>query len=118
MPKTKESKAADTAPGAMIPTAGVPTVYANIASLSISQLDIRVYLMDAQPQEISANQVARNSQVAFTPKLCLVVTPEFGKSLVQALTATLDKYEGQFGKIRAGLTTTTKETKTNGKTSR
>jgi hypothetical protein len=86
----------------MIQTAEIASLYSNLASLSMSYNDIRVYLMEISPKEISPVSVAgRTVDANVQPKLCLVLTPEFARSLRDALSSTIANYEKAFGPLRS-----------------
>jgi uncharacterized protein DUF3467 len=83
-------------------TKGVPTVYANSASLSVSYYDIRVYFSELIPKTLSAlTNDAAKSEVGVEPKMCLVCSPELAKGLVRSLSTAIEKYEEAFGSLRA-----------------
>ncbi len=90
-------------PGNPIPTEGFPVVYANLASLTAGYNDLRIYFADAQPKSVVT--LATPPQVTpgdanIAPRICMVMTPEFAKSLRDALSTTLSAYETQFGPVR------------------
>jgi len=96
-------------PGNPIPTEGFPVVYANLASVSASLNDLRIYFADVQPKTVVTLPVPTTSPAAtaigpseanIAPRICLVLTPEFAKSLHDALSSTLSLYEKQFGQLR------------------
>ncbi len=93
-------------PGNPIPTQGFPVVYANLASVAVNYNDVRVYFAEIQPKTIitvptpaPAPTPSGESNI-ITPRICMVMTPEFAKSLYTALSTTLSLYEKQFGPLR------------------
>jgi uncharacterized protein DUF3467 len=95
----------DTKVGNPIPTEGFPVVYSNLASITVNYNDVRIYFADTQAKEIvtavmpSPVQI-KAAEATVAPRICLVLTPEFGKSLLDALAQTLSQYELQFGPLR------------------
>ena len=85
--------------GLTFETKGVPTLYSNHASPSISFNDIRIYFAEVFPKELSVgtSPAATRIEPTVEPRLCVVVTPEFAKSLVEALSKAVEKYEAIFG---------------------
>jgi hypothetical protein len=103
MPQASERPPAATPPHSLIQTAGIPTLYANLASLSMSNNDVRIYLMEVSPKEVNVVPSAtgpRATEATVQPKLCVVVTPEFAKALRDSLTSTITNYEQSFGQLR------------------
>jgi hypothetical protein len=89
--------------GNPIPTEGFPNVYANIATLTANFTDIRIYFADAHPKLVATAPAPMQptlSEATIAPRICLVLTPEFAKSLVDALSGTISMYEKQFGPLR------------------
>lgn len=94
-------------PGNPIPTEGFPVVYANLASLSANYNDVRIYFAEIQPKTIvtlptpePAPKVIGPTEANVAPRICMVMSPEFAKSLYDALSSTLSIYEKQFGQLR------------------
>lgn len=89
---------------ATLETAGTPTVYCNQAVFSLSYNDVRVYLLETSPSELvlnpSGNQLAEKPP-NIESKFCLVLSPEFARSLAKALSDSVAQYEGVFGALRA-----------------
>lgn len=86
-----------------ITTDGFPIVYANLASLTANYNDLRIYFADAQAKTIAtvgATTQAAVSEANIAPRICMVMTPEFAKSLLDALSGTIAMYEKQFGPLR------------------
>ena len=83
-------------------TKGIPMVYCNSASPSLSFNDIRVYLSEILPREMSAtsSEKAQAVESVIEPRLCVVFSPEFAKSYAAALTLSVEKYENVFGPLR------------------
>jgi hypothetical protein len=93
--------------GNPIPTAGFPVVYSNLASVAANFNDLRIYFAEVQPKtvvtvampELTATAVSP-ADANISPRICMVLTPEFAKSLLDALSSTLSLYEKQFGPLR------------------
>jgi hypothetical protein len=90
-------------PGNPIPTEGFPIAYANLASLTANFNDLRIYFADAQPKTVVTmlgltQPVIADANIA--PRICIVMAPEFAKSLLDALAGTIAAYEKQFGPLR------------------
>jgi len=84
-------------------TTGVPTIYANNANVTISFSDLRLYLAEVAPKNIVLNPDPANpspSDFVVSPKLSVVLTPEFAKSLGDAILTAVAKYEAIFGPLR------------------
>ncbi len=88
--------------GVTFETKGIPVLYANQANPSISFNDIRIYFSDVSPKEVSVATPKEVGRIAPTvdPKLCVVISPEFAKSLGETLIKTIEKYEHVFGPLR------------------
>jgi uncharacterized protein DUF3467 len=92
-------------------TAGVPTVYCNLANVTISFSDLRLYLAEVGPKTIAVTSdlvgtkaADTKSEAVISPKLSVVFTPEFAKSVGDALLKSVAKYEEIFGPLRASKT--------------
>lgn len=86
-----------------MPTEGFPIAYANLASLTANYNDLRIYFADAQPKTVATAGTpvpAAISETNIAPRICMVMTPEFAKSLLDALAGTIALYEKQFGPLR------------------
>ena len=88
-------------------TEGFPLLYANLASVSANYNDLRIYFAEVQPKVVATFVApgqgptpmgAGDANIA--PRVCMVLTPEFAKSLVDALSTTVAQYEKQFGPLR------------------
>lgn len=90
--------------GNQMPTEGFQVAYANLASLTVNYNDLRIYFADAQAKVVAA-MVAPGTHLPIpepqiTPRICMVLTPEFAKSLLDALASSIAVYEKQFGPLR------------------
>jgi hypothetical protein len=92
--------------GVVFESKDVPTVYCNHASPSISFHDLRIYFGEVAPRELPALQTtgATRAEPRITPRLCVVVSPEFAKALGQAILTAVEKYENVFGPLRISPT--------------
>src|SRR5580698_1334704 len=83
-------------------TKGVPTVYCNHVSPSISFNDIRIYLAEVTPKQLDAliSDRATATEPMIEPRLCVVVAPEFAKAFSEVLMKAVTKYESIFGPLR------------------
>jgi hypothetical protein len=84
-------------------TKGVPTVYCNQANLSLSYNDVRVYLAEVSPSELISNPTTATftlKQPLLETKFCLVMSPEFARSLALAIATGVQQYETTFGPLR------------------
>lgn len=81
---------------------GYPSVYANHASVSMSAVDIRIFLSEVSPKElnIEPQEMVKAAEALVTPRICLVMTPEFAKSVFDSLATLLPQYESRFGPLR------------------
>jgi hypothetical protein len=83
---------------------GVPTIYCNIANVTVSFSDLRLYLAEMSPKTIIINPDAHGtvdkSESLVSPKLSVVMSPEFAKSVGDAILASVAKYEEVFGQLR------------------
>ena len=65
-------------------TAAVPSVYCNIASVTASFNEIRLYLAEAAPMQVSVDPVPgatpKPTEANVMPRLCIVVNPEFSRA--------------------------------------
>jgi hypothetical protein len=93
--------------GNPIPTEGFPVVYTNLASLSASYTELRIYFAEIQPKTVVTVALPavgptaiRPDEANIAPRICMVLTPEFAKSLLDALSGTIALYEKQFGPLR------------------
>lgn len=92
----------------MMQTEGIPSLYANLASVSISFNDLRVYLGEIAPKEVKtssgtgdkAELKAELRPGVVSPRICIVCSPEFARSLRDALDNSLTQYEHFFGPLR------------------
>jgi hypothetical protein len=90
--------------GNPISTEGFPIVYSNLASMTANYSDVRIYFADAQANTIVTQPIPGQqpvvSEANIAPRICLVLTPEFARTLRDALAQTLSLYEAQFGALR------------------
>jgi hypothetical protein len=88
-------------------TEGVPTLYCNIANVTVSFTDLRLYLAEASSKKIVVNPDPAAMAMAETlvsPKLSVAMSPEFAKSVADAILIAVAKYEEVFGKLRTAKT--------------
>jgi hypothetical protein len=89
-------------------TEGVPTLYCNIANVTLSFTDLRLYLAEASTKTIVINPNAAGamlkSEPLVSPKLSVAMSPEFAKSVADAILTAVAKYEEVFGKLRPSKT--------------
>ena len=88
-------------------TDGVPTIYCNIANVTVSFSDLRLYLAEASSKRIVVNPDPTALVMAETlvsPKLSVAMSPEFAKSMADAILQAVAKYEEVFGKLRPAKT--------------
>jgi hypothetical protein len=69
------------------------TVYCNQARIAAGYFDVQVFFGKAT--------VSATGEPSFTEELCIAMSPEFAKSLVELFVAQLAPYEQLFGKFRA-----------------
>jgi|SRR5580692_5276085 hypothetical protein len=91
--------------GNPVPTEGFPIVYTNLASVTANYNDLRIYFADTYAKTIATVGTTTTTQgtvseANIAPRICMVLTPEFAKSLLDALSGTLALYEKQFGPLR------------------
>jgi hypothetical protein len=91
--------------GNPIPTEGFPIVYANLASVTANYNDLRLYFADQFAKTVATTQLPAGgpsvvSEAVIAPRICLVLTPEFAKSVLAALSTTIAQYEKAFGALR------------------
>jgi Protein of unknown function (DUF3467) len=84
---------------------GLPTSYINNARYLLSGLDIRVIFSQVVP----ISPAPQPGQLELPPatavirdQFCIIVPPELAKSLADLFADAVQKYEQQFGKLRAG----------------
>lgn len=92
-------------PGNPISTEGIPSVYANVASLTMSFHDVRIYFAEASPKEVITQPTTelqpKTPEGNVTARLCIITNPEFARNLRDALVDGIKRYEAQFGQLRA-----------------
>lgn len=88
--------------GMSFQTREIPTVYVNHASPSLGFNDIRIYFGDIFPKELGLAVAEKPVHVepTFEPRICVIVNPEFAKSLVESLSKAIQKYEEVFGPMK------------------
>jgi hypothetical protein len=89
--------------GLVFDTKDIPTLYINHASPSLSYNDIRIYLGEVGPKQMAAvvTSQAKRTEASITPRVCVIVSPEFAKALGESLQAAVQKYESVFGPLRS-----------------
>ena len=89
-------------------TEGIPSLYANVASITMSFHDMRIYLAEAMPTEVEITTEVKGDlklrQARVTPRLCLIINPEFARNLRDAISISIGKYEELFGQLRPNPT--------------
>ncbi|MGH9682223.1 MAG: DUF3467 domain-containing protein [Candidatus Acidiferrales bacterium] len=94
--------------GNPIRTEGIPSLYANVASLTMGFHDVRIYFAEASPKEVTTEATEVRAVESFVvPRLCVVTNPEFARNLRDALIDSIKKYETQFGQLRPNPITPT-----------
>ncbi len=83
-----------------IETHDIPTIYVNHAQLTMSYHELRIYLSEASPKKITLGNAKIPTETSIIPKASILMTPEFGKALLDAIKSSVDQYETQFGQIR------------------
>ena len=86
-----------------ISSEGFPVAYANVASLAASFADIRIYFAETFPKELVTDSSAgpyRVKENAVAPRICVAMSPEFARSVRDALSSAITQYESQFGALR------------------
>jgi len=68
------------------------TEYFNHARVATTYTDLRIFFGD--------HSLTAQGQQSFVEQLCIVMSPEFAKTLSDLLVTILNQYEGMFGKIR------------------
>src|ERR1700685_4697463 len=84
-------------------TKGIPTVYCNHISVSLSFNDCRIFISETAPSEVAINPSnASYSQVKphIEPKFALVLSPEFARTFAKNILQSVEKYEAIFGPLR------------------
>jgi hypothetical protein len=84
-------------------TEGVPGVYANHASSSVSFSDIRLYFSEVGPKALLLKPAGLKEirlEAAVHPKVCVILNPEFARAVRNALSEAIKRYEGKFGTLR------------------
>jgi hypothetical protein len=88
-------------------TEGVPTLYCNVANVTVSFSDLRLYLSEVSPKRVLVNPESSSTgalntkaEALVAPKLSVVLNPEFAKSVGNAILAAVAKYESVFGPLR------------------
>jgi hypothetical protein len=86
----------------VVKTKDVPTVYCNHANPSVSFNDIRVYLSEVIPEELTALVPDKPSPIKphVESRICVVCSPEFAKAMAESLLKAVGKYEELFGQLR------------------
>jgi len=81
---------------------GIPSVYANHAALSMSAVDIRLFLSEISPKELNVEQQesVRVAEPVLNTRLCVIMTPEFAKLLRDSIGKTVEQFEAKFGSVR------------------
>jgi hypothetical protein len=83
-------------------TAGFPNLYVNHVAVSMSGVDVRIFLSEVSPREvqIQAQDALKPAEPLVTPRVCLVVAPEFAKTILDSLSRLIPEYESRFGPLR------------------
>jgi hypothetical protein len=88
--------------GEVLATEGFPSLYTNHAAVSMSPVDIRVFFSEVSPKELNINpqEMMKAAEAIVTPRICLVMTPEFAKTVLESLSTSISQYETKFGPLR------------------
>lgn len=96
----------DEKPNTDLDTREIQAIYCNHASVSLSFNDLRIFLSEIIPQTVSVGP--QQGDFPFTirqpyvrPHISVVITPEFARTLSNALNEGVSKYEKAFGPLRA-----------------
>jgi hypothetical protein len=86
----------------LISTEGFASVYANHAAVSMSAVDVRVFLSEVSPKQIHAEptESLAAAEALVQPRVCLVMSPEFARSIMDSLAKLIPQYEERFGPLR------------------
>jgi hypothetical protein len=71
----------------------MPSIYINSAGFAVGALEIRLFVGETIPNPDGKG-------VTNTQKLCLVMSPDLIKPLINSLSEAVKNFEGQFGKLR------------------
>lgn len=83
-------------------TEGFASVYSNHVSASMSAVDIRLFMSEVSPKELNLEHQdnLKAAEPLVNPRVCLVMTPEFAKILLDTLSTLVPQYQDRFGKLR------------------
>lgn len=88
--------------GGVVSAEGFPSLYANHASVSMSAIDIRLFLSEVSPKEmnIEPQDAMRSAEPLVQPRVCVVMSPEFARTIMDSLATLIPQYEARFGALR------------------
>ncbi len=83
----------------------LPSIYTNNARILLSYNDIKIYFSESMPEAgtqmlLSPGEVTQNPAAMAKERVCMILSPEFARSLQEVLGTSIEKYEAQFGKLR------------------
>lgn len=82
--------------------AETPTVYCNQVACSISYSDIRLYVSEVVPESVDfgPRRGFKTRPPHIRPQICVVLTPEFSRTVLNNLRECVERYEKAFGALR------------------
>jgi uncharacterized protein DUF3467 len=89
----------------VVSTEGYPSLYSNHASVSMSAIDIRIFLSEVAPKEMNLEpqDSMRSAEPLVQPRVCLVMSPEFARTIMDSLATLIPQYEARFGPLRPAV---------------
>ena len=83
----------------------LPSLYSNNARVMLSYNDFRIYFSEsmadqAGPLFMAPGEISQTPNSVAIERLCLVISPEFARSLYEVLGSSIEKFEAKFGKLR------------------
>ncbi|MFZ0416188.1 MAG: DUF3467 domain-containing protein [Candidatus Acidiferrales bacterium] len=84
---------------------GLPSVYTNNARVQISYNDVKIYFSEATSEPgtqmlLVPGETTQGPATMAVERVCMILSPEFARSLQMVLASTIEKYEATFGKLR------------------
>jgi|ERR1700693_76515 len=83
----------------------LPSIYANSARVLLSYNDVKIYFSETSPEPgtqmlLTPGEISTNPNAMAIERICMILSPEFARSLYEVLGTSVEKYEEKFGKLR------------------
>jgi hypothetical protein len=78
----------------------IPVLYVNSARLAMSYTDIRLFLGESVPANLTEEMGLQQINQKIIDRICIVLSPEVLPQLINGLSKAMENYQSIFGQLR------------------